>query len=190
MCQSNGLVERFNRTLATQLAILTSRRQQDWDLHLPLVLWAYRTAVQESTRTGKDFAPGALVWVYSPEWRKGLSPKLTNQWIGLCTVLSDVVYRVRLVRRNRVVVLHCDQLAPYQPLAPSGGDSGAESQPTTSAMPPGGAEGLLQQPPHQPTMSVAPPGDAKEPRQRPSHQRRLPQCLRDFDIGRWGQQPY
>ncbi|CAI5637478.1 unnamed protein product [Oreochromis niloticus] len=29
--QSDGLVERFNRTLATQLAILTSRHQRDWD---------------------------------------------------------------------------------------------------------------------------------------------------------------
>ncbi|KAF7643046.1 hypothetical protein LDENG_00246090 [Lucifuga dentata] len=39
--QSDGLVERFNCTLATQLAILSDRRQKDWDLHLPLVLWAY-----------------------------------------------------------------------------------------------------------------------------------------------------
>lgn len=44
--QSNGLVEQFNRTLATQLAILTSQHKRDWDQHLPLVLWAYRTAVQ------------------------------------------------------------------------------------------------------------------------------------------------
>ncbi|KAJ8340629.1 hypothetical protein SKAU_G00352620 [Synaphobranchus kaupii] len=36
--QSNGLVERFNRTLATQLALLTSHHQRDWDLHLPQVL--------------------------------------------------------------------------------------------------------------------------------------------------------
>ncbi len=43
--QSDGMVERFNRTLATQLAILTSQHQRDWDQHL--VLWAYRTAVQE-----------------------------------------------------------------------------------------------------------------------------------------------
>ncbi|KAK2898063.1 hypothetical protein Q8A73_014443 [Channa argus] len=48
--QSDGLVERFNRTLATQLAILTSQHQKDWDQHLPLVLWAYRTAVQESSQ--------------------------------------------------------------------------------------------------------------------------------------------
>lgn len=31
--------------------------------------------------------------------------------------LSDVVYRVGLVRRNRVIVLHRDWLAPYHPLA-------------------------------------------------------------------------
>uniref|UniRef100_A0A8C5DVC8 Integrase catalytic domain-containing protein n=1 Tax=Gouania willdenowi TaxID=441366 RepID=A0A8C5DVC8_GOUWI len=47
--QSDGLVERFNRTLAKQLAILTAEHQRDWDMHLPLVLLAYRSAVQEST---------------------------------------------------------------------------------------------------------------------------------------------
>lgn len=48
--QSNGLVKRSNHTLATQLAILTSQHQQDWHRHLPLVLWSYRTAVQESSQ--------------------------------------------------------------------------------------------------------------------------------------------
>lgn len=48
--QSDGLVERFNRTLAKQLAILTAEHQRDWDMHLPLVLLAYRSAVQDSTR--------------------------------------------------------------------------------------------------------------------------------------------
>lgn len=47
--QSDGLVERFHRTLGQQLAILTSQHQRDWDSHLPLVLMACRSAVQEST---------------------------------------------------------------------------------------------------------------------------------------------
>lgn len=47
--QSDGLVERFNRTLAQQLSILTAEHQRDWDTHLPLVLMAYRSAVQDST---------------------------------------------------------------------------------------------------------------------------------------------
>ncbi|CAI5649839.1 unnamed protein product [Oreochromis niloticus] len=56
--QSDGLVERFNRTLATQLAILTSPHQRDWDRHLPLVLWSYQTAVQESSQC----TPAALMF--------------------------------------------------------------------------------------------------------------------------------
>ena len=56
--QSDGLVERFNRTLATQLAILTSQHQRDWDHHLPLVLWSYRSAVQESSQC----TPAALMF--------------------------------------------------------------------------------------------------------------------------------
>lgn len=47
--QNDGLVERFNRTLAQQLGVLTVEHQHDWDTHLPLVLLAYRSAVQDST---------------------------------------------------------------------------------------------------------------------------------------------
>ena len=47
--QSDGLVERFHRTLGQQLAILTSKHQRDWDDHLPLVLMSCRSAVQETT---------------------------------------------------------------------------------------------------------------------------------------------
>ncbi|KAJ8381238.1 hypothetical protein SKAU_G00020160 [Synaphobranchus kaupii] len=56
--QIDGLVERFNRTLATQLAILASQHQRDWDRHLPLVLWAYRSAMQESSQ----LTPAALMF--------------------------------------------------------------------------------------------------------------------------------
>ncbi|XP_061093063.1 uncharacterized protein LOC133125281 [Conger conger] len=47
--QSDGLVERFNRTLGQQLAIVTAKHQRDWDAHVPLVLMAYRSATQDST---------------------------------------------------------------------------------------------------------------------------------------------
>ncbi|CAI5684478.1 unnamed protein product [Oreochromis niloticus] len=183
------------------LAILTSCQQRDWDQHLPLVLMAYRSAVQESTKCtpaalmsghelrtpvdlvfgsppeqevsgdpgldylhnllarlrevhqltrqalrdagsrqkraydtrckGEGLLPGQHVWVYSPERKKGLSPKLMSQWVGPCTVLerlSDVDYRVWLVKRNRVVVRHRDRLAPYQPLNPSREESGSQLQ--------------------------------------------------------------
>ena len=187
--QSDGLVERFNRTLAQQLAIVTARHQQDWDTHVPLVLMAYRSAAQDSTscspallmlgreiRTpaemmvgkppdtpvdppgpdyarklqdrlesahkfardqlrsagakqkrnydvrarGRHFAAGELVWVYSPQRKKGRCPKLDSEWVGPCRVLErlgEVVYRVQLPPRGRKVALHRDRLAPYRGIA-------------------------------------------------------------------------
>ena len=47
--QGNGQVERFNRTLEAMLAKLAKENQKDWDLHIPRVLFAYRTALHEST---------------------------------------------------------------------------------------------------------------------------------------------
>lgn len=47
--QSDGLVERFNRTLGAQLAVVVAKDQKDWDLQLPLFLMACRSATQETT---------------------------------------------------------------------------------------------------------------------------------------------
>jgi len=48
--QSDGLVERFNRTLTDMLAKTVDQSGRDWDKRIPYVLYAYRTSVQESTR--------------------------------------------------------------------------------------------------------------------------------------------
>ena len=53
--QFDGLCERFNRTLASMLRGFVASHQGDWDLHLPYVMYAYRTAVQESTRESPFF---------------------------------------------------------------------------------------------------------------------------------------
>ena len=47
--QGNGQVERFNRTLEGMLSKVVSDHQRDWDEHLQKVLFAYRTAIHEST---------------------------------------------------------------------------------------------------------------------------------------------
>ena len=47
--QSDGLVERFNRTLLNLLSQAASENEQEWDLHILMVMLAYRTSVQEST---------------------------------------------------------------------------------------------------------------------------------------------
>ena len=47
--QTDGLVERFNRTLTSMLAKTVDKSGKDWDDHLPYVLFAYRAAMQAST---------------------------------------------------------------------------------------------------------------------------------------------
>ncbi len=47
--ETNGLVERFNRTLCNMLAMYVAKQQDDWDFWLPYCLFAYNTAKQSST---------------------------------------------------------------------------------------------------------------------------------------------
>ncbi|UYV77521.1 K02A2.6-like, partial [Cordylochernes scorpioides] len=47
--QSDGMVERFNRTLASQLSLFVAQNQRDWDSQLPILLMAYRSSVHETT---------------------------------------------------------------------------------------------------------------------------------------------
>ena len=53
--QSDGLVERFNRTLTDMLAKTVDQSGRDWDKRIPYVLYAYRTSVQESTKESPFF---------------------------------------------------------------------------------------------------------------------------------------
>eukprot|EP00731_Ephydatia_muelleri_P031261 Em0022g775a len=47
--EGNGPVECFNRTLEAMLSKVVEEHQKDWDCHLQKVLFAFRTAVHEST---------------------------------------------------------------------------------------------------------------------------------------------
>ncbi|KAL5491297.1 hypothetical protein EMCRGX_G016559 [Ephydatia muelleri] len=46
--QSDGLVERFNRTLLNLLSIAVVDAERDWDVQLPLLMFAYRTSMHET----------------------------------------------------------------------------------------------------------------------------------------------
>ena len=48
--QTDGLVERYNRTLTAMLAKTVERDGRDWDKQLPYVLFAYRVCCHESTQ--------------------------------------------------------------------------------------------------------------------------------------------
>ena len=48
--QTNGLTERFNRTLCITLAKYASNHPEAWDTFLPSALFAYRTLSQSTTK--------------------------------------------------------------------------------------------------------------------------------------------
>jgi transposase InsO family protein len=48
--QTDGLTERFNKTLIQMISMYTDKNQHDWDEFLPFVLFAYRTSVQDSVK--------------------------------------------------------------------------------------------------------------------------------------------
>ena len=46
--QTDGLIERFHRTLINMLAKNVVQGDKDWDQHLPYVLFAYHSSLQSS----------------------------------------------------------------------------------------------------------------------------------------------
>ena len=56
--ESDGLVERFNRTLLMMLAMFAGENQDNWADLLPAVMMAYRSSVHESM----DFSPYRLMF--------------------------------------------------------------------------------------------------------------------------------
>ncbi len=47
--QTDGMVEKFNRTFLNMIRNYVSESQDEWSTHIPLILYAYRTAVNDTT---------------------------------------------------------------------------------------------------------------------------------------------
>jgi hypothetical protein len=48
--QSDGMIERHNRTLQNSLAMMVKKNQKDWDLKLPFAMFVYHTSVHETIK--------------------------------------------------------------------------------------------------------------------------------------------
>ncbi|KAJ8951545.1 hypothetical protein NQ318_020418 [Aromia moschata] len=62
------------------------------------------------------YQPGNHVWLYNPQRRRGLSPKLQSSWEGpyeVVTRINDVVYRIQKLPRGKPRVVHFNRLAPF-----------------------------------------------------------------------------
>lgn len=60
--QTNGLTERFNRTLGDMLSMYIDSDHSNWDVVLPFVTYAYNTATQSTT----GFSPFFLLYGREP----------------------------------------------------------------------------------------------------------------------------
>ena len=90
--QTDGLVERFNRTLANMLSSYTNAKQTDWDLHIPSCLFAYRNAPHASTGE----TPFYLMYLR----RCGMPEDI--RWIKPQSQYMDVVdYKIVMLERLR-----------------------------------------------------------------------------------------
>ena len=99
---ANGLVERFNHTIADMLSMYTRENQTDWDLFIPWVLFAYRTAVNASTL----FTPFYLLHGYEATYPSDIELRVAAETFSskeeYAAVMSD---RVEAAHRTAVANL-------------------------------------------------------------------------------------
>ena len=75
---SDGMVERFNKTLATMLSAYVSENHRDWDENIPYVLMAYQATEHESTGYSPNMlmlgretgTPLDLIYEMPAQWKK------------------------------------------------------------------------------------------------------------------------
>ena len=110
--QTDGLVERFNRTLKSMLKKVASEEGRDWDTLLPYILFAYREVPQVAT----GFSP--FVLVFGREVRGPLDI-LKEEWEASkkasVSVVSHVLHlRERLESMTELVQEHMSEAQQKQ----------------------------------------------------------------------------
>ena len=76
---TNGNIERFHATMHGMLAKLIAENQKNWDQKLPVVAFAYRTSVQESTKFTPFFLQYGREARIPADLVYGLPPDLARQ---------------------------------------------------------------------------------------------------------------
>ncbi len=96
---TNGLTERFNKTLAEMISQYTSERQTDWDKSLTYVTFAYNTSIQESTK----FSPFMLTYAREPVLPVDVIMKRPS--IGIPDVDQYINLRKNFIQKARHLAL-------------------------------------------------------------------------------------
>ena len=139
--QTDGLVEKFNSTLVNMIAKCCETKKRDWDDHLPYLLYAYRTMVQESTHEspfyllyGRDSRlptetglsmPSPTYEVDMEDYRSELVTKLSHAW---CLAKNKIekaqdAQKIQYDKRARVTEIQVgDRVMVYMPSSVKGKD--------------------------------------------------------------------
>ena len=103
--QSDGMVERFNRTIEDQLAKYVEEHQKDWDRHVPYLMMAYRTATHQST----GFSPAVVMFGREPRLpvdiifgRPKDSPQMNETYDDYVAKLEDCLAEVHDFTRAKL----------------------------------------------------------------------------------------
>ena len=91
--QTDGLVERFNKTLKNVLRKIIQGEGREWEKYLPYVLFAYHEVPQES----KGFSPFELI--FGQDVRGPLNI-LKEQWSKAEEPVDDILTYVTKVRER------------------------------------------------------------------------------------------
>ena len=111
--QANGLDERYNQTLVNSLAKYAQGERSDWDKTLSEIVYAYNTAVQESTKhtpfeamfgrqaklpvdfnSKADYSPEELI----KEYEDGDEPSMTERQAKRLKLEEDVKHNIAVAQ--------------------------------------------------------------------------------------------
>jgi hypothetical protein len=97
--QTNGLTERFNKTLMEMLSMFVSSHQDDWDEYLPYVTHAYNTSVHASTNETPFFLDHAYD-AMQPSFLDILSRSVDSDGDRIMDYKSDLMERMIKAREE------------------------------------------------------------------------------------------
>ena len=106
----NGGIERVNHTMAQMLAMVVNERQDDWDVHLPHVKFAYNNSVGAATglapyEVHMNRLPRLPLTVFEHRYARG-NQSLVRDHLEYCDLAADRQRRAyALVREQHALTI-------------------------------------------------------------------------------------
>jgi hypothetical protein len=92
--QCNGLVERFNHTIVSMISMYVNDYPDDWDEHLNYCIWAYRTAINDSTK----FSPFFLLYGREPLFPIDAMLDSEEQYRSAEEYVAEVIRKLKVAK--------------------------------------------------------------------------------------------